>query len=289
MMSRGSLELDKKDIAILRVLDGLRGSFEFVLISKISEKTPFSQDFIFKRLEKMNKLKLVELRKYEVEWGCRITQKGMDTLAVWNFKTHDVIKTLLTEIGVGKESVIYSAITPDNNFAVLKFHRYYAVEFERIKNSLAYVAIKWRGEELKIEDYMIDVPRAKAQVEFKVMKILHEKGFSVPKPLDLDRHVIAMEMVCDEPGVPSRLLKDLRLTNPKEAKEAILEEYMEIVEKAGVIHGDLSEYNIMIKKTGEFFIIDWPQAVPKDFENADKLLERDLENINNYFWKYYRV
>ena len=281
--------VDKKDIAILRVLDGLRGSFEFAFITKIAEKLPYDKDFVMKRLLKLNKLKLVQLRKFEEEWGCMILQKGLDTLAVWNFKKHGIIKEILTQIGVGKESTIFSALSSDDEFIVLKFHRYYALEFEKIKRSLAYAAVKLRGEELKKEEYMIDVPKAKAQIEFKVMKTLHEKGFAVPKPIDLDRHVVAMEMIYDEPGIPSSLLKDVNLSNPKEAKEAIIEEYLDIVEKGGFVHGDFSEFNIMIKKNGEFFIIDWPQAVPTSYELADELKKRDLKNIKEYFLRKYGV
>ena len=282
-------QVDKKDVAILRVLDGLRGSFEYILVPKVEEKTPFGRDFIMKRLSKLNKLRLVELRRYEDDWGARITQKGLDTLSIWNFKTHGIIHKVLAQIGTGKESVIYSALTPDQEFVVIKFHRYYALEFERIKNSLAYASIKLRGEELKIEDFMIDVPRAKAQVEFSVMKKLSEMGFSVPKPIDLDRHAIVMEMVYDEPGVPARLLKDVKLNNPKEAKEIILEEYNDIVDKAGIVHGDFSQFNVMIKKDGSFYIIDWPQAVPSDYEFAEELRKRDVRNFEDYFKKTYGV
>lgn len=140
--------LDKKDIAILRVLDGLRKGFEVVFVSKISEKTSFNEDFIMKRLKKLNKMKLIQLRRGEREWGGKILQRGLDELVVWNLVTHGIIKEVCGRIGEGKESVIFSAITPDKEFVVLKFHRYYALEFRKIEKSLAYASVMLRGEKL---------------------------------------------------------------------------------------------------------------------------------------------
>jgi len=283
------MKIDKIDIAILRVLDGIRGSFEYAWSKKIIEKLPYRAEVVKKRLLKLNRLKMIEIKNFEKEIGCKILQKGLDTLAIWNFKKHGIVREVLTKIGEGKESVIYSAISPSNEYLVLKFHRYYAAEFEKIKKSLAYSAIKLRGEELRIEDYKIDIPKAKAQVEFHVMKKLWEKDFKVPKPIDLDRHVVAMEMIYDFPGIPSKLLKDVILEDPQGMKEEIVNEYLNIVEKGRIIHGDFSEFNVMVKQDGNFFIIDWPQAVPTSYEFAEKLKERDLNNILNFFKKKYDV
>jgi len=283
------MKVDKIDIAILRVLDGIRGSFEYAWSKKIIEKLPYKAEVVKKRLLKLNKLKMIEIKNYEKEVGCKILQKGLDILAIWNFKKHGIIKYILTKIGEGKESVIYSAISPSNEYLILKFHRYYAAEFEKIKKSLAFSAIKLRGEELRIEDYKIDIPKAKAQVEFYTMKKLWEKGFKVPKPIDLDRHVVSMEMIYDFPGIPSKLLKDVILEDPKMMKEEIVNEYLNIVEKGQIVHGDFSEFNVMVKQNGNFFIIDWPQAVPTTYELAEELKKKDLENILNFFKKKYNV
>ena len=53
--------------------------------------------------------------------------------------------------------------------------------------------------------------------------------------------------------------------------------------KAHVIHGDLSEYNIILKPDGHILIIDWPQYVKTDQVNAEELLERDLKNVLDFF------
>jgi len=58
---------------------------------------------------------------------------------------------------------------------------------------------------------------------------------------------------------------------------------------ARLVHGDLSEYNILISESGRFAFIDWPQSVSADDPRADHLLARDVSNILRFFDKKYRV
>ena len=59
--------------------------------------------------------------------------------------------------------------------------------------------------------------------------------------------------------------------------------------KAKVIHGDLSEYNVILKPDGHILIIDWPQYVKTDQVNASELLERDLLNIVTFFKRRFKI
>jgi len=59
--------------------------------------------------------------------------------------------------------------------------------------------------------------------------------------------------------------------------------------KAGLIHADLSEYNIILQPDGHILIIDWPQAIKIDHKNARELLERDLKNVLNFFNRKFKV
>jgi RIO kinase 2 len=53
--------------------------------------------------------------------------------------------------------------------------------------------------------------------------------------------------------------------------------------KAGVIHGDLSGYNIILRPNKHILIIDWPQFVMKEHPNAQEMLKRDVQNVLRYF------
>jgi RIO kinase 2 len=59
--------------------------------------------------------------------------------------------------------------------------------------------------------------------------------------------------------------------------------------KAGVIHADLSEYNIILKPDMHILIIDWPQYVMRNHPNAQQLLMRDVKNVLRYFSRRYRL
>ena len=288
MLEKLIKKVNKKDVAILRTLDGLRGSFEFVLLSKLKEKLPYKEELIKACLKKLNKFKLIQVKRMENEIGAKILEKGLDILALWNFLTHEKISSLLVQIGKGKESILYSAIDAEKNWLVVKLHRYYTQEFKKIEKSLAYAAVKLRGIELRIADYMIDIPKAKAQVEYYALKKLYENGINVPRPIDLDRHAVLMEMLYDVPGIPSKLLKEVLLKNPNNALEIILEDYHVIIKKLGLIHGDLSEFNIMVSKN-DLYYIDWPQAVPTSYKFANELIKRDLNNILRFFREKYSI
>jgi len=59
--------------------------------------------------------------------------------------------------------------------------------------------------------------------------------------------------------------------------------------KAGVIHADLSEYNILLKPDMHILIIDWPQYVLADHPNAQQLLLRDVKNVLTFFRRRFSV
>jgi RIO kinase 2 len=58
--------------------------------------------------------------------------------------------------------------------------------------------------------------------------------------------------------------------------------------RTGLIHADLSEYNIVVQKDGTVLLIDWPQAVNVEHPNAESLLERDVRNVIRFFQRKFR-
>jgi len=289
-MAKKEIELDKYHIAILRILCGLSKAFYWIPFSKICEKCSYPKELIKEKLRELVKAKyaMVSYVAQYKEHGFRITHKGLDALCIWDYKKHNIIKEVCTVIGEGKEAKIVSAISPEGEWLIIKFHRYYALEFRKIRKSLNFAAIYWRIKQLKIEDYMIDVPRAKAQIEYYVLNKLKGK-YPVPEPVSINRHSVVMKMICDEPGIPAKDLRRVKLVDPEVWYKDILETYNQTVEKEKIVHGDLGPDNILITKDGEFYFIDWPQAVPKDFSGAKELYERDIKTIKEYFEKEYGI
>ncbi len=80
-----------------------------------------------------------------------------------------------------------------------------------------------------------------------------------------------------------------KLPNPQKTLKEVLSNVRKAYLKAGVIHADLSEYNIIIKPNWRTLIIDWPQYVTQEHPNAEQLLRRDIENIARFFQRKYKV
>ncbi|MEM3134644.1 MAG: RIO1 family regulatory kinase/ATPase, partial [Candidatus Bathyarchaeia archaeon] len=77
------------------------------------------------------------------------------------------------------------------------------------------------------------------------------------------------------------------LPSPEEILDEILENVRRAYIGAGVIHGDLSEFNVIINPDWHILIIDWPQYVRVSHPNAEMLLKRDLSNILKFFRRKY--
>jgi RIO kinase 1 len=112
-------------------------------------------------------------------------------------------------------------------------------------------------------------------------------GVRVPKPYNFHEGVLLMELVTDAQGEAAPRLNDLEFT-AEEARghhDRLIREVVRML-CAGVVHGDLSEYNILVGNDGPV-IIDLPQAVDAAGNNhAPKILERDVANLRTYFGKH---
>ena len=112
-------------------------------------------------------------------------------------------------------------------------------------------------------------------------------GVRVPKPYNFHEGVLLMELVTDAEGEPAARLDDVKFTE-EEARfyhDALMKQVV-LMLCAGVIHGDLSEFNVLVGPDGPV-IIDLPQAVDAAGNNhAKSMLERDVGNLTNYFGQY---
>ena len=116
---------------------------------------------------------------------------------------------------------------------------------------------------------------------------LASAGVRVPKPYNFVEGVLLMELVTDEQGSAAPRLNDLVLSREQalEYHQFLLKEVVKML-CAGIVHGDLSEFNILVDAHGPV-IIDLPQAVDAAANNnAPKMLERDVENLAAYFGRF---
>jgi RIO kinase 1 len=112
-------------------------------------------------------------------------------------------------------------------------------------------------------------------------------GVRVPKPFNFHSGVLLMELITDADGNAAPRLNDLEFT-PEQAQlhfQSLLRQVV-LMLCAGVIHGDLSEFNILVGVDGPV-IIDLPQAVDAAGNNhARAMLERDVDNLTHYFSQF---
>ncbi|MBC7659112.1 MAG: serine protein kinase RIO [Chitinophagaceae bacterium] len=122
--------------------------------------------------------------------------------------------------------------------------------------------------------------------EVDALYLLAAAGVSVPKPLGYYEGVLLLQMITDEEGNPAPRLNDVDLT-PEKAREyhhVLIREAVKML-CAGIVHGDLSEFNVLVSKDG-LVIIDLPQAIQATANNAFGLFERDLVQLAAYFGRF---
>ncbi|MEI6859454.1 MAG: PA4780 family RIO1-like protein kinase [Shewanella sp.] len=112
-------------------------------------------------------------------------------------------------------------------------------------------------------------------------------GVRVPQPYGCFDGVLLMELITDDQGFVAPRLNDITLT-----REQALAHHTSVIKDvqrmlcAGLIHGDLSEFNVLLDSNGPV-IIDLPQAVDAAANNnAKRMLERDVNNMTRYYGQY---
>ena len=180
-------------------------------------------------------------------------------------------------ISAGKEANVYLAYGQNN--------KEYAVKIYKIDTNTS----KW------MRNYIIGDPRFKriphnvskiiylwASKEFKNLKRAYKVGLNVPEPLFIKNNILIMDYI-GFGSIPAPKLKDIKFPkDPINLLSEILYFIKNLYQKAALVHGDLSEFNILYHNQKPV-IIDISQAVTIHHPKAEILLVRDIKNIFNYF------
>ncbi len=268
-------EIQPEEIQVLQTLEETAHRFEYVPLDEVKKRTDIDAEDVLFLLGQLNKKGLVQ-RKKERYLGYRISQTGYDALALYDLALNDVILSLGQPYGVGKEATVYRALDAENKEVAVKFLRWGRTSFRRVR----------RLRTLKDEPLYswMDFSKRAASREFTALRILQKVGGKVPHPKEVNRHVIVMSKMSGE-----LLLHLLELRKPEKVFEQIIQQVQLAYQKAELIHGDLSEYNVFVDDKEQITLFDWPQWQPLTHPNALWLLKRDITNVTTFFQRRFRI
>jgi RIO kinase 2 len=259
-----SAALSESEYRVLRALAMFLGSRMHVPLEMISASAGLPQELAESSLSILESLGMVVRNPA----GYALVYAGLDALSLHELRARGQLDALGTPIALGKESDVYSGIAGSREVAV-KAYRIGRVSFRKVKRLRSYgpQAGGWMLASIM-----------SASSEFASLRRLRSAGQPVPEPLAVRYHLLVMERIdgtllrrVREVADPARLLRRIL--------EAIRGCYM-----AGLVHADLSEFNVMIRGD-DVILIDWPQSIRSDDPAALPALERDIANIVRFFRK----
>ncbi|MCX6710206.1 MAG: serine protein kinase RIO [Candidatus Woesearchaeota archaeon] len=182
---------------------------------------------------------------------------------------------LESPISVGKEANVFSAKRGSDRVAV-KIYRLETCDFNRmydyIRADPRYIGMKKKRRQVIL---------AWCQREYRNLMKAREAGLSAPYPIAFLNNILVSEYIGDENPAPK--LKD---EIPKELSAFAIEVFTQVRKfyKAGYVHSDLSEFNILIFNEKPVFI-DFSQATTDRNPNFSEYLKRDIKNMCHFFRK----
>ena len=233
------------------------------------------------QLEKKN-IDNKRIKKIDQSKKRAVIESVFDERTIFNLNKLLVNGTLERVEGVisaGKEANVYLAYDKNGKEVAIKIYK--------IDNNTS----RW------MRNYIVGDPRFKkiphnvskviflwASKEYKNLKRAFKVGLSVPEPIYIRNNILLMEYIGFE-SIPAPLLKDIR--NPNDSVNLFSEILIfikDLYQKAKLVHGDLSEFNILYHNQKPV-IIDVSQAVSTQHPKAEVYLVRDIKNIFQFFSK----
>jgi RIO kinase 1 len=178
-------------------------------------------------------------------------------------------------ISTGKEANVYLADRNGTPVAV----KIYLTRTANFKKMQDYITADRRF--INIGKSRRDVIFAWTRKEFSNLRRAEEAGILVPHPLIFDRNVLVMEFLGEE-TIAFPQLRLAAFDDAQKVYDEIVEDIRILWRQAKLVHGDLSEYNILYGR-GHPYLIDMGQAVTQDHPHAPGFLKRDLEQLNRFF------
>lgn len=197
-------------------------------------------------------------------------------LTLYDLMNARVLAYLNGVVASGKESRVYWGVREDGSSVAVKIYLVASAEF---RHRMQYIVGDPRFRSVK--KGIRNVVKLWARKEFRNLDQAQRAGVPVPEPHEVKGNVLVMEFIGRD-GVPAPTLNECEVS--KKHYTQVLEGVSRLYE-AGLVHADLSEYNIFLHE-GRIVIFDIGSAVDISHPNAGRFLIRDITNINRFFAKH---
>ncbi|MEM1579280.1 MAG: RIO1 family regulatory kinase/ATPase [Archaeoglobaceae archaeon] len=241
-------------------------NYKFVPVTVISEFAKLGDEKTRKILKSLGGEGIVLNKQTEYE-GATLTFVGISLYSLYKLVKSNEVRAIGKKMGEGKESLVYNCISKHGE-AVIKFHRVGYPSFKKVLKKRDYGTLNFP---------VLSVRSAKR--EFTTLKKL--QGLAVPEVYAWEGNAVLMQLI------DAKELFKIRIENPGELLDLIIKEVAKFYRR-GIVHGDLSQYNILVGENG-FWIIDFPQSIEVGEGNWRELLERDIANVLRFFNRTYRI
>lgn len=262
--------LNKYEKTILNALERGMKRCAWMPLEQIKVVTGLSESEINYRLSRLIGWGMVRFNPVPYD-GYALVFGGYDTLALLTLTRNGTISALGSKIGEGKESVVYEALGLGP--VAIKLHRVGQRSFSSARLNREYMPDEGHCP-------WLIASRKSAEREYEALIRLHPK-VNVPLPIGQNRHAVVMALI-QGPNLNHCVLEE-----PKEVLDEILINAAAAY-REGIIHADLSEYNILMDE-GRCVLIDWPQWTGTTHPNAQAILERDIDNVLSFFRRKYNL
>ncbi len=195
---------------------------------------------------------------------------------LWKLIKQGVFEGLEGPLSIGKEANVFLAITNEGERRVVKIYRVTTCDFNKM---YSYITADPRFPSLHKNRRQI--VSAWCQREFRNLLKAREAGVRVPTPFAASNNVLVMEFIGDETA--AQKLHTEAPKNPKAFFEEVVKS-MQRLNKAGLVHGDLSPFNIL-NYNNEPVLIDFSQTTTRENPNFEEYFDRDIKNVSAYFAK----
>jgi RIO kinase 1 len=198
-------------------------------------------------------------------------------MVLYHFLSSGVLNEVNGVVSAGKEARVYWGKTKTGEERAVKIYLTSSAEFK--KGMLMYIEGDYRFKNIRRDTRSLI--STWAQKEFRNLDAADKAKVRVPKPIAVERNIVIMEFIGKD-GVSAPRLKEIPPEDPQKTYRQLLTFMRRLYQKAELIHGDLSEYNLMTWK-GKLVMFDMSQSVPTSHPLAQFLLNRDITNVNRFF------